>query len=83
MPEGQLNLGWQLRPNVYATVGYTFLYWSNVLRPGNQIDRNVNASLIPTSQDFGRGNTQGPPNFSFHGSDFWAQGLNFGLLFSF
>jgi hypothetical protein len=79
VPEGQLNFGWQVRPQVRVNVGYTFLYWSNVLRPGAQIDRNVNSSLIPTSQTFGMGAPGGPPFFSFHSSDFWAQGVNFGV----
>jgi len=81
VPEGQLNLGWQVRPWMRLNVGYTFLYWSDVLRPGAQIDRNVNGSLIPIGQSFGLGNTAGPPFFSFHGSDFWAQGINLGVQF--
>ena len=83
VPEGALNFGWQLRPRVKLTIGYTFLYWSDVLRPGAQIDRNVNSSLIPTSQTFGMGSPTGPPFFAFHGSDFWAQGVNFGVLFNY
>src|SRR4029077_16077599 len=44
VPEAQLNFGWQVRPWMRVNVGYTFLYWSNVLRPGAQIDRSVNSS---------------------------------------
>jgi hypothetical protein len=83
VPEAQFNLGWQVRPWMRLSVGYTFIYWSNVLRPGAQIDRNINGALIPTGQSFGLGNTAGPPLFSFHGSDFWAQGISFGALFSY
>jgi hypothetical protein len=40
--------------------------------------------LVPTDQAFG---LAGPPSahpvFGFHSSDFWAQGLNFGLTLRF
>ena len=51
-----------------------------VVRPGNQIDRNIN-----TSQNafYGTGILTGPasPAPLFNRTDFWAQGVNFGLQF--
>jgi hypothetical protein len=59
-------------------VGYNFLYWSNVIRPGNQVDRVINPNLLPPANGLGGPNR---PTFEFHGSDFWAQGVSFGLEF--
>jgi hypothetical protein len=81
VPEAGLNLGYQITERLTATVGYTFIYWSNVLRPGNQIDHTINPALPPTDQDFGNGLGQNRPAFAFHSSDFWAQGINLGLVF--
>ena len=65
-----------------AFVGYDFMYWSQVVRPGNQVDRNINLSQ---SAVFGSGALTGPayPMPLFNRSDFWAQGLNAGLEFRF
>jgi hypothetical protein len=71
VPEVGLNLGYQFCDHLRATVGYNFLYWSDVARPGNLIDLGV-ARLGPPPPR---------PAFNFNGSDFWAQGLTFGLEF--
>jgi hypothetical protein len=76
-PEVGLNLGYQFTPHLRGYVGYNFLYWSDVLRPGNQIDRVVNVNQLPPAIPGGPAR----PAFTFNGSDFWAQGVNFGLEF--
>ncbi len=82
VPEVGVTLGCHLSPYVVATVGYTFLYWSEVVRPEG-IDRNINPTQLPTSVMSGAGVT-GPaaPGFP-RSTDFWAQGLNVGLGFEF
>jgi hypothetical protein len=75
VPEVGLNLGYQFTNHIRGFVGYNFLYWSSVARPGNQIDPVVNPNLIPPQQPGGPQR----PAFAFHGSDFWAQGIQFGL----
>ena len=75
VPEIGLNIGYQFTNHIRGFVGYNFLYWSSVVRPGNQIDPVVNPNLIPPSQPGGPAR----PGFDFHGSDFWAQGIQFGL----
>ena len=47
VPELGVTLGYAMTPQWRATLGYTFLYWSSVVRPGDQIDRNVNPNLFP------------------------------------
>lgn len=83
VPEGGLDLGVQLTSLVQAHIGYTFLYWSNVVRPGDALDRTVNRFTVPTDQNFGMGTGPGRPAFTWHGTDFWAQGINFGLAICF
>jgi Putative beta barrel porin-7 (BBP7) len=39
-------IGYNLTYNLRATVGYTFLYWNTVARPGDQIDTSLNLSQL-------------------------------------
>jgi hypothetical protein len=70
-------------PKGSAHVGYNFLYWSRVVRPGNQIDRVINVSQLPTSQGPGTVTSPFRPVFAFPGTDFWALGVNIGLEIGF
>jgi hypothetical protein len=81
VPELGVNLGYQFTPVFRAYVGYTFLWWSDVARPGDLINRNINPSLVPTSTTFGTNNVPAEPSRSIHQTDFWAQGVNFGVEF--
>jgi hypothetical protein len=83
VPEIDFNIGYQVAPHVRAFLGYSFLYWSEVVRPGEQIDRVVNLTQLPSNQ--GPGTLIGParPAVLFKTSDFWAQGINIGLEFRF
>ena len=47
VPELGVNLGFDLTPRFRVLVGYTMIYWSRVLRAGDQIDREINPNLIP------------------------------------
>jgi len=59
------------------------LFWTNVARPGDQIDRNVNQDLLPDENFVG---TTLPvptrPAFAFKSSTLWAQGVNVGLEYT-
>jgi hypothetical protein len=82
-PQAQIKVGMDLLARLRATVGYDFLYWSDVVRPGNQIDRVVNFSqAAPLLGGSGTG-LVGParPAPLNNRSDFWAHGINFGLEF--
>jgi hypothetical protein len=83
VPEFGLNFGYALTRHIRLTFGYTFLYWSNVFRAGDQIDRGINPTEL--SALAGQGAPIGParPNFTMQSTDFWAQGLNFGLQLRF
>ncbi|MFL5244189.1 MAG: BBP7 family outer membrane beta-barrel protein [Gemmataceae bacterium] len=81
VPEVGLNLGVQLTSRLSARVGYTFLYWSSVARPGNQIDSAINPNLVPTDLGFGTPGGPSRPSPLFRTTDFWAQGINLGMEF--
>jgi hypothetical protein len=83
VPELGLSIGCQLTDQLRFTVGYNLLYWSDVIRPGEQIDRVIDETLIP---NFGAHNPpagQNRPTVLFKQSDFWAQGLTFGLEYKY
>lgn len=77
VPEVGLNLGYQWTDHIRTFVGYNFIYWNSVARPGNQIDPGVNPNLLPPV--IGGGPNR--PAFHFSGSEFWAQGVTFGVEF--
>ena len=56
--------------------GYTFLYLGSVVRPGNQIDLDVNPDQLRPRSCHSWGT---PPEFAFQEVDFWAQGLTLGV----
>jgi hypothetical protein len=82
-PEFGVNIGYQVTPHCRAFVGYNFLYLSDVVRPGEQIDPFVNRNKNPLLVGAGAGNAGTPnvPTVRFNSSDFWAQGLVLGLEF--
>lgn len=80
LPEVGIKLGYDCTDHLRIFVGYNFLYLSNVVRPGDQIDPRVNSELRPFT-----GNTTSAfprvPQVPFKNTDYWAQGLNFGLQY--
>ena len=78
VPEFQTKLGFDITPTIRFTVGYDFMYLSNVIRPTDQIDRN-----IPKGQTYQQDTTQPDsstvPARMFKATDFYAQGLNVGI----
>ena len=79
VPELGVTVGYQLTARLRATFGYTFLYWSQVARPGDQIDLDVNPSQLTSDGLVGAPR----PQFQWIGSDMWVQGMNFGLDYRF
>jgi hypothetical protein len=78
VPELTLSVGYQVTEHLRALVGYNLLYWTGVVRPGGQIDRNLNQNLIPNfpAAPLGSGLH---PSVPFKETDFWAQGLTVGI----
>jgi hypothetical protein len=80
IPEFEARLGYQVTQHVRLTLGYTILYWDNVVRAADQVDRLVNPNNLPNS-----GVTGGPnsPAFEFKRDNIWIQGLEMGVEFRF
>lgn len=77
VPEVQLKIGYALTPRLRLTLGYDFLYYSNVLRPSEQIDRNV-----PKGQTFRQASpviSTVTPSRKFETTDFFAHGFSLGM----
>jgi hypothetical protein len=88
VPELTLTAGYFLTENVQVTLGYNFLYWSSVVRPGDQIDRNLDVTRIPnftlrTPVPAVPGAPGAHPGVLFKDTDYWLQGLTVGLRFTF
>jgi hypothetical protein len=78
VPEVGLRVGYQVTNSLRVFVAYNFLYVSDVVRPGDQIDRVLNTNLIPP---FSPSAPAGPvhPVVPFKSTDLWVQGVSFGL----
>jgi hypothetical protein len=85
VPEVGITLGWYFTENFQVTLGYNFLYWSSVARPGQQIDTNLDVNRIPNFFITPRPpDVPGPhPAVLFKDTDFWAQGITVGVRFTF
>jgi hypothetical protein len=81
VPELEVRVGCRLTSQLTGFVSYNFLYWGDVARPGNQIDRVINGSQIGGFPLIGA--PQPTPPTVFNESSFWAQGVSFGLEFKF
>jgi hypothetical protein len=82
VPQVGVKLGYNITDNVRVFAGYDFLYWSNVVRPGDQIDTNLNVSQIP---NFGNNPLFVPPSnivrpvVPFRTTSFYAHGVSAGI----
>ena len=65
VPQVQMKLGLNLSSNLTVFASYDFLYWTDVIRPGDQMDHAQAPSAL------------------FSRSDFWAQGVTFGMEIKF
>ena len=61
-----------------ASFGYTLLYWGDVMRAGDQVDLNVDPRQVPPDPQ-----SATHPGVPMNTTDFWTQGLRFGLEYAF
>lgn len=74
-----ISLKRQFNHRLGASLGYSFVYWNDVSRAGDQIDFGINTSQIPPGMLTGAAR----PAFAFRSTDFWAQGIRFGVEYTF
>lgn len=68
IPEIGVNASYDLTCRLRASIGYSFLAWTQVMRPADQIDTTVDLTA-----------TTGNPEFPDQTTTFWAQGAQVGL----
>jgi hypothetical protein len=78
-PEVNVNLGYQWRSWLTTSIGYNFIYISNVVRPTEQFSNAVNPAIVPLSSTYGVVNNAPTPNLVGTTSDFWFQGVTFSI----
>ena len=79
LPEIQLRLGIQLSPSVRAYVSYHCLFWHDVVRATEQIDRIVNVTQLPTSLAYAPVIGDPRPMPLMDKTGVWVQGISGGL----
>lgn len=75
IPEFNLNIGYAMTPSLDFTFGYTVIYMTDVVHPGNAMDRIVDPGLLSDSPPVASNN----PAVRQDKREYWIQGLNFGL----
>jgi hypothetical protein len=79
--DAEVKVGYEITQNLRVTLAYEHTYYSSVVRPTDQIDRN-----LPKGQTFNQADptisTTSPAKL-FKTTSFYAQGLNVGLEFRF
>jgi len=71
-----LSLKRRFQCGLEATFGYSLVYWSDVMRAGDQVDLDVDPRQLT-------GSAQIHPVLPLNTTDFWAQGLHCGLEYAF
>jgi len=81
LPEFNIKFGYQWSQRISTYIGYDIMYLSNVVRPGDQVNPNINPTLLPISNVYNPQFPFGPPEpaLLFKTTDFTMQGLTLGL----
>ena len=80
LPSMQAKLGYQITPCLRAFLGYDMMYLNEVVRPANQIDRNINltqSAILGATKGVLKGAALPAPHFQR--TSFWAQDVSFGF----
>lgn len=82
LPEAGFKLGYRLGGKSRCYFGYNFIYLSDVVRAGDQVDRQVDPAWIPgmmVGRPVPELSASQHPGPRLERTDFWVQGLIFGL----
>ncbi len=77
VPEVTVNVGYRVTPAWRLYAGYNLLYWSNVIRPGDQIDGVVDLTNVPNAPAVPPSGLARPA-VPFRQSNMWITGVQFG-----
>lgn len=77
--EQTFNLTYNFDERCQVFFGYSIIWISSVMRPGEAIDPYINDSNVRFVAGAPAGSTLNRPAFSWNANDLWTQGMNFGL----
>lgn len=80
VPEAAIRLGYRITPHWRATIGYDLFFWTDIIRPGKQIDTAINPDLLPPVVIPTAGPNRPQINLD-NTSTLWVQGLTLGMEF--
>ena len=80
LPEVNLNLQYRVTRSLRVHGGYSLIFLTDIIRTGDQIDRVINSTQLPSG-----GGLVGPPRPGavINDTTFWAMGLNLGAVLEF
>ena len=81
VPQVGMNFCWEVRPNVTLRAGYSFIYFNQIVRAGEQVDTTINPNLLPGANSSSGGPAR--PAFNVQRSDMWVQSLTLGLEYKY
>lgn len=79
VPEAIARVGWATGDHARFFVGYDFLLLSDVVRPGDQIDRTINLNQVPFATGIPPAGGPERPILALRSTDVWLQGLLIGF----
>ena len=77
VPQSEIEVGWRTKGGWEISLGYNFMYWSQVLRVTDQVDRNLNPNLLPP--ELANFSGAGSPAPRLLEDSYLAHGLSFGI----
>jgi hypothetical protein len=79
VPEFGGNLGIAVTQGLTLYTGVSFIYFSDIVRPGDQVNPVVSSAAIPFSPNYGAFGAPRSPAFQLRETSHWLGGVNFGL----
>jgi hypothetical protein len=82
VPELQIKMSYDFNQSIRPFVTYNFIYINHIIRPGNEIDRNINKSQNALLGGSGVLSGTVAPLPRFNQTSMWMQGISAGIEFS-
>jgi hypothetical protein len=78
MPEIGVKLAFPINEHLTLAAGFSTLYWSRIARPGQQVDRSVDVTQIPSFPGAAAAMPTGlaRPSVPFNQTDLWLMGIS-------
>jgi hypothetical protein len=80
IPEVGGNIGIALTRGLTGYFGANFMYFPNIVRPGNVINPAISSAAVPFSATFGAANAPRGSSFKMVETDLWLGGVTAGLI---